>query len=577
MMGKMLRVNMSELSVGVEEIGAEYSRLGGRALTSAVVAQEVPPGCDPLRGQNKLVFAPGMLSGTNAPNSGRLSIGMKSPLTGGIKESNVGGTAAFRLSRLGVKAIIVEGIREKKEWYVLHVSKEGGRLIPADEYSGLGNYELVRRLHERYGDEVSILSVGPVGEMLLPTATIAATDTSGNPCRHAGRGGPGAVMGSKGLKAIVIDGKGMPGVTVADPVKFKEGARKFAAAIRQHPLTNEALRVLGTCVLAAPINAAGAYPTRNFREGTFEGIDNVSGERIYEVITKRGGKASHAGCSLCIIECSNVFVDEQGEYVTASMEYETVWAHGANLGVSDIDSIAMADRLCDDYGIDTMEIGAAIGVAMEGGVKEFGDAKGALELIEEVGKGTYLGRILGSGSWATGRAFGVTRIPAVKKQSMAAYEPRAIHGMGVTYATSTMGADHTAGFVVGKNLASMGGPLDPHKADGQVDASREAQILTAAVDSTGLCLFVSFPVGDLEEGAMGLLEMLSGITGADFTFDSLVDLGKTVLKRERAFNAAAGLAQADDRLPDFFKEELIPPHNVRFTVPDESLDKVYDL
>jgi aldehyde:ferredoxin oxidoreductase len=573
-MGKLIRIHMSELTVR-EEQEHGYQDLAGRGLTSTVIAREVPPRCDPLGPQNKLVFAPGALSGTTAANSGRLSIGLKSPLTGGIKESNVGGTAAVKLARLGISAVVVEGAPRAGVWHLLFLSKGGPRLLPASDLAGLKNYDLVARLQTTYGKHVAVLSVGPVGERLLPTATIACTDVSGIPCRHAGRGGPGAVMGSKGLKAIVIDDNGGAAKALADPAKFKEGAKKFARAIKAHPLTNEALRVLGTPALAAPINAAGAYPTRNFREGTFDQVDKVSGEYMHELLTRRNGKTSLAGCSNCIIQCSNMYVDEKGGYITSALEYETIWAHGANLGIADLDSIARADRLCDDYGMDTMEIGAAIAVAMEAGIRQFGDAKGALELVEEVGKGTEMGMIIGKGAWAAGQALKVDRIPTVKKQSFAAYEPRAIHGMGVSYATSTMGADHTAGWVVASNLSGMGGTLNPHTGDGQVDNSRMVQILTAAMDCTGLCTFVNFPVGDIPEGGEGLLQMMSGLYGKDLTMDDVVNLGKMVLKTEHDYNTAAGFTAEDDRLPQFMIEEAIPVHNVKFTIPDEEIDRLW--
>lgn len=574
-MARLIRANMSEGICGIQDLPEPYQGLAGRGLTSIMIATEVPANCDALGPQNKLVIAPGTLSGTSAPNSGRLSIGLKSPLTGTIKESNVGGTAAYKLGRLQIAGVVLEGEPQDGKWYVLKVSKDGCEMTDGSEYLGLANYELVKKLQEKYGPKVSVLSIGPAGEMKLPIATVAVTDTAGLPCRHAGRGGPGAVMGSKGLKAIVIDDTDAPGPVIADAEKFKEGAKKFAKAIQEHPLTSQALRSLGTAALASALNAAGAYPTRNFREGTFEGIEKINGEYMYEVITKRGGKASHSGCSMCIIQCSNVFNDEKGDYVTSAIEYETIWAHGANLGISDLDSIAKVDRLCDDYGLDTMEMGAAIAVAMEAGIKQFGDAAGALELVEQTGKGQGVGKTLGEGSWRAALELGVTRVACVKKQGMAAYEPRAIHGMGVSYATSTMGADHTAGWVVNTNLASMGGQLDPHKPDGQVDTSRLVQTLTAAMDCTGLCTFVNFPVGDNPEGAQGLMEMMSGFYGKDLTMDDVVALGKAVLKAEREYNKAAGLTSADDRLPQFMYEEKIPPHNVSFTVPDEELDRLW--
>ena len=576
-MGKIMRVNMSELKITTED-PKKYQGLGGRDLSSTIIAKEVPPTCDPLRALNKLVIAPGVLSGTSAANSGRLSVGCKSPLTGGIKESNVGGNTSHKIARLGFSGIVVEGLAEQGKWYILHLTNEGGKLLPGDEYRGLKNYELAQKLQSRFGEKVGILSIGPVGEMKLSAATVASTDVDGLPCRHAARGGPGAVMGSKGLKAIVVDDTGGPGVSIANPEKFREGAKRFGKALVDYPFTG-ILKTFGTNFLVAPINAAGGYPTRNFREGTFEGADRVSGEHMQEVIAKRGGKPTHMGCSTCVIHCSKVYVDEKGKYITGSFEYETIWAQGANLGISDLDSIAWADRLCDEYGIDTIEIGQALGVAMEAGIRKFGDAKGALELLEEVGKGTPLGRILGSGAWVTGKVFGITRVPAVKRQGMAAYEPRAIHGIGVTYATTPMGADHTAGWTVGRNLASMGGDLHPHKAEGQVAASREAQINVAAMDSTGLCNFANPAIGDTAgapEAGLGFLEMMSALHGSPMTFNDMKALGEKILKLERDFNAKAGFTKADDRLPEFMKQEKIPPHDVIFTVSDEELDRLFN-
>jgi aldehyde:ferredoxin oxidoreductase len=565
---------MSELKIAIEEAPKEYFGLAGRGLTSLIVSKEVPATCHPLGSKNKLVIAPGSLTGTTAPNSGRFSIGFKSPLTGGIKESNAGGTAGFKLGRLGIDAIVIEE-GKSPGCYILYISKEGGKLFSGIEYQGMKNYELVKSLQSKFGDKVGILSIGPVGEMKLSTATIASTDTSGFPCRHAARGGPGAVMGSKGLKAIVIDDAGTHGVPVVDPEKFKEGAKKYTKAVQESPFTGRALKVFGTSVLVNPINAAGAFPTLNFREGNFREVDKICGEYMHEIITKRGGKPSHTGCTTCIIQCSNVYVDEKGNYITSSLEYETIWANGANLGISDLDSIARVDRLCDEYGIDTMEIGVAIGVVMEAGIKSFGDSQGALELVEEVGKGTHIGRILGSGSWITGKVFGIERVPAVKHQAMAAYDPRAIHGMGVTYATSTMGADHTAGLMVTTNLSSFGGKLDPHKAEGQVDTCRQIQIQTAALDCTGLCLFVRGPIFNTPDGSQGFLEMMSARYGVPFTLDDVFALGKKVLKIERDYNFAAGMTRADDRIPEFFREEKIPPHNVNFTVSDDDLDRLF--
>lgn len=574
-MDRIFRVNMSTLKVSEEKVSGDYSGLGGRGLTSMVVSKEVPPLCHPIGHHNKLVITPGLLTGTTAANSGRLSIGAKSPLTGGIKESNVGGTAATKLARLGIAAIIIEGKPEKEKLYGLAVSKDGVKLFPADDLKRLGNYELVEKLQAKYDKKVGIISIGPAGEMKMAMASIAVTSTNGYPSRHAGRGGMGAVMGSKGLKAIVVDDTGAEKVAIKNPDLFKEASQKFVKALREHPVTSEGLPKYGTNVLAGVINEAGGYPTRNFSSGRFEGTDKISGETMHEIISKRGGKTTHSGCTTCIIQCSNEYVDEKGKYITSGLEYETIWANGANCGIDDLDAIARIDRLCDDYGFDTIEMGCTIGVAMEAGVKEFGDAEGAIELIHEAGKGTPLGRIIGNGAGFTGKAFGVTRVPVVKNQGMPAYEPRAIQGIGVTYATSTMGADHTAGYATATNIMKVGGYVDPLKPDGQVALSQNLQITTAAVDSAGLCLFIAFPALDIPECFEGVIGMLNGRYGWNLTADDVAALGKKILKVERDFNERAGFTNLDDRLPEFFKEEKLPPHNLTFLVPDVDLDKVF--
>jgi aldehyde:ferredoxin oxidoreductase len=262
--------------------------------------------------------------------------------------------------------------------------------------------------------------------------------------------------------------------------------------------------------------------------------------------------------------------------MTKQPEYETVWAHGGNCGIDDLDAIAMLDRLDDDFGVDTIEMGAAIGVAMEAGVAKFGDAQAAINLVKEVGKGTPLGRILGSGAEVTGKVFGVERIPTVKGQAMPAYDPRGIQGIGVTYATSTMGADHTAGYAVTANILGVGGKVDPLTPEGQVELSRNLQIATAAVDSTGMCLFIAFAVLDQPETFQALIDMINAFYGMELTADGVAELGKSVLKTERDFNERAGFTSKQDRLPEYFIKEELPPHNVTFKVKDEELDQLYN-
>jgi aldehyde:ferredoxin oxidoreductase len=333
---------------------------------------------------------------------------------------------------------------------------------------------------------------------------------------------------------------------------------------------------LGTAVLVAPLNAAGAFPSYNATNGVFDGWEKISGETLAETIKERGGKTTHMGCAQCIIHCSNEYVDTRGNYVTASLEYETIWSMGGMCGIDDLDAIATLDFLCDDIGVDTMNTGVAIAVAMDAGYKTFGDSRAAIEMLEEIGSATKIGKILGNGPVAVGQHFNHHRVPAVKNQSIAAYDPRAVQGMGVTYGTSPMGADHTAGNVIDKNLSSLGGSLDPLKADGQVAVSRAYQIEMAAFDCTGLCLFALSAAKSNEKAAEALLKMLNARMETELSFEDLVNMGIRVLKAEREFNRKAGFTRRDDRLPKFFYEEPLPPHNTVFVVSDDEMDSVFD-
>lgn len=567
------RVNMATLAVSKDD-GPQYQGLGGRALSSRIVSAEVDPAAHPLGAANKLVFVTGLLSGTGAPNGGRMSLGAKSPLTGTIKESNVGGPMSTKLGRLGIRGIIVEGLPNKDVPYVLKVTAAGIAIEEAPGLKGLDIYDTAAALQKQYGAKAAVGCIGTAGENKMAQACVGCTDMEGAPTRQAGRGGLGAVMGSKGLKAIVVDdARGRP-VSFADEAAFRAGAKKLSGALLAHPVTSQGLPTYGTDVLANILSEAGGLPTRNFSSGRFEGANNIGGETLHATAMERGGKTGH-GCSPgCIIRCSNIYKDKKGDVLTGGFEYESCWSLGADLGIDNLDDIALMNRLCDDYGVDTIETGVALGVAMEAGVAKFGDSKAAIELIKEIGKATPLGRILGSGAEVTGKAFGITRVPTVKGQAIPAYDPRAVKGVGVTYATTPMGADHTAGYSVTANILSVGGKVDPLKPEGQVDLSRNLQIATAFLDSTGLCLFVAFAVLDIPEALEGIIEMCNARFGWQKTADDYLEMGKQVLRDERAFNAGAGIC--DDDLPEFFRKEELPPHNTVFDVPKADLDKVFN-
>ena len=503
-------------------------------------------------------------------------MGCKSPLTGGIKESNSGGQASQVLARLGYAAIILEGKPKDNTLYKVFINKEGVKITPDNSLKMLGNYDLVDKMKKEFGDKIACISIGPAGEMKMSAASVAFTDMEQRPTRHAGRGGSGAVMGSKGVKVIVLDETGLKNREPKDPEKFTKANKAWVEGLRKHPVTGEGLPAFGTNILANIINEAGGYPTNNFLLGRFPGTSKISGETEAELEKTRGGVPTHGCHRGCVIQCSGIYMDKDGKYLTKQPEYETVWAHGANCGIDDLDAIAMMDRLDDDYGLDTIEMGATIGVAMEAGLAKFGDADAAIRLIKEVGKGTDLGRILGNGAAVTGKVFGVERVPVVKNQALPAYDPRAVQGIGVTYATSTMGGDHTAGYAVATNILKVGGFVDPLKPEGQIELSRNLQIATAAIDSTGMCLFIAFAVLDQPDTFQALLDMLNAFYGLNLTANDVTELGKKVLKMERDFNARAGFTKEHDRLPEFFKKEPLPPHNITFLVKDEDLDRVFD-
>lgn len=561
-MGKLVRVNMSQLKIYECPLPEKYEGLGGRALTSQLVFDEVPPACEPAGPHNKIIFAPGILGGTGLSSSGRLSAGGKSPLTNGIKESNAGGNTATKMARLGISALVIEGMADNKHLYLLLLSKDGMQLVKADDLRGLGNYPLLAELRRRYGEKVGVISIGPAGELGLASAGIANTDRDGVPGRFNGRGGLGAVMGSKGLKAIVIDDHETRGLPVKDRATFTSICRE----LHDDLAVNQIIKGYGkysTLGILNLVNELGALPTRNFREGRFEGAQKICGEALHDTITRRGGEGNptHACMAGCMIKCSNVYPDITGMTLVSPLEFETIGLLGSNCGIDDLDAIARLNYLCNDLGVDTIEIGAAVGVAMEAGLISFGDAAGAEKLIQEIGNGSVLGRLIGNGVAVTGRVLGIKRVPAVKGQAISAYDPRAVKGNGVTYITSPMGADHTAGNCIrGKNQ---------HSPEGQVNASFNGQVLMAAYDSLGLCIFLGASFNSRLDSIKRLVEAKEG---KELPEDYLTRLGKRVLQVEWAFNREAGIATTDYRLPEFMSEEVLPPFNLLFDVSASEID-----
>jgi aldehyde:ferredoxin oxidoreductase len=579
-----VRINMTDRSSKIEEVPQAYKFMAGRGLTSNLVAKEVPPLSHPLGANNKLVFSPGIVTGTSSPTSARISVGGKSPLTGGIKEANAGTSWGADLAVLGIKALILEGQpKEKGKHWGLFISMDGNKpkveFFDATEYTGKPLPEVFPKMYAKFGDHVSVAGIGMAGEHGYSNSGIAFNDMKKRASRYAGRGGLGAVMSSKGVKFIVVKREGGPGVSIADKALFEEGRKKMIDALRTHAITKPkgGLNSFGTCILINIMNEAGGLPTRNFSSGRFEGAAKTAGEAIFEGNKERTGKElyNHACSPGCIIQCSNTWHKKDGSEHTSCIEYESNWAFGADCGIDDLDSIAEMNELCNNYGLDTIETGVSIAVAMEGGLIPFGDSKGAINLVHEMGKGSALGRTLGGGTGATGKIYGVRRVPAVKGQGMPAYEPRAVKGIGITYATSTMGADHTAGYTICPEILGVMGKQDPLSPEGKAGLSQAFQATTAFIDTTGHCLFIAFAILDIPSGYQGMVDEANGVYGTHWTADDILAYGKDVIRVERAFNEAAGIPKEADRMPEFMLTEPLPPHNQVFDVSDETLDSVY--
>ncbi len=570
-MANILRINLSTLTATNEEVPESYAKFGGRGLTSCIIDKEVPPTCDPLSSENKLVFAPGILGGTTAPCSGRLSVGAKSPMTNGIKEANTGGAMGQKLARLGFKAVIFEG--KAKEPTTVKIDKGGVNFSSAASLAGLGSYEILDRLKEEHGDKVCLGITGPAGDMELTAASIMFT-TPDFHIRVAARGGLGAVMGSKKLKAVVVDDTGSNLVKVKDAKKLKENVSAMTKGVLGTHFLKE-LKSKGTPQIVMITQTAGALPTKNFSMGQFDKAENICGEYMEEMLKKRpNAETVHACMNGCIISCSNVYTDDNGEFIVASIEYETIALIGSNCLIGDLDTIARINRACNDAGVDTMDIGSALAVAMEGGLLAWGDGEAALNLVKEINKGTENGKMIGCGVKFTGEKLGVKRIPHVKGQGLSGYDPRILKGTGVTFATSPMGADHTAGIV----LPGPHNPkYDPVSPTGQAPESQFMQSWMAAMDSLGFCMMIGMPFMEEKEKELdrNVIGAVSAVTGEKLKETYITDLGREVLKIERRFNKAAGFEEKDDRLPKFFSEEKFGPGQFVFDVPEEDLDSVH--
>ncbi|NVM36585.1 MAG: aldehyde ferredoxin oxidoreductase, partial [Candidatus Lokiarchaeota archaeon] len=545
-----------------------YFLRGARGLSSQIIHDEVPPLCDPLGSENKLILANGTLAGSPFPCSARTSVGAKSPLTNGIKEANVGGRPAMMLARHGIRAIVLEDISSILK--LILIDEENVKILPAEEYKGLGNYDLHSKLRQKYGENIGIYSIGPAGEYLMKSATVGANDLEGYPSRHAARGGLGAVMGSKRIKAIVIIPSKTSKVKMDDIKKFRKVSSPFAKELAQ---TKEKFSIFGTPMMMAAMSGYGGIPTKNFQMGSYDKIENISGEKLHELVVARGGKKKLACSPTCVIKCSNLIVDEQGNHITSSLEYETMALNGTNLLIDNLDSLAKIDHLCDDLGIDTIEFGGTVGVAMDCGKIEWGDAEKVFEILDnEIRNNTEEGQLYSNGVKIVGEKLNAKRIPQVKGQGISAYDSRVFKAMGVTYATSPMGADHTAGAAIAGRIPSQ------HKDYGELtkneyklDLSFELQIYTAIMDSMGCCYFI----GPSYENMEILTNAINAMYNLNLTRADVINIGIDIIRTELEFNEKAGITLEMNDIPKFFRDELSEPTGLKYSFDKADLSNFW--
>ncbi len=563
------RVNVREQTLKHEPVPETWKRLGGRGLLARILLDEVDATCDPLGPGNKLIFAPGLLVGHMLSSTDRISVGGKSPLTGGIKEANAGGRTGLHMTHMGIHALIVEDMPQEQGFWVLHLSLDGAHWEKAESLAGLGVYATAPKLLERYGDKVAIAMIGPGGEMHMKAAGIQNLDKDKVPSRIAARGGLGAVMGSKGLKAIVFDHTGGRKPPIADPEAFKVAQKDYSKAVLEHP-QSQTYRDYSTAAIAAMCQTFAALTARNFSRGTFEQIDQVDGDALREFTLKRGKPSdpSHACMAGCTIKCSNIFGGEDGQIIVSPLEYETIGLMGVNLEIGSLDSIGRLNWQVNDLGLDSIEIGAALGVAAEAGLMRWGSEEDALKLMDEIRRGTKLGKVLGDGAVSVGKAYNIERVPAVKGQAMSGYEPRSIKGTGVTYATTPQGADHTAGLTIRAKINH----LDPTV---QKEPSLNAQLNMAGYDTLGACILAGFGYVATPDGV--IRRLLKARYGWDDLPENVLQaLGKETIRMEREFNRRAGFTARDDRLPEWMTKEAIPENGAVFDVSEDVLDHFFD-
>lgn len=566
-MRKYLNINLNNQTIESETWEGEQLVKAGRYLIAKTLVEMDAGKVDPLGPDNPLIFSAGPFAGTTFSNANRISIGCKSPLTGGIKEANGGGTFAYAMGRLEICGFTLHG--QSDDWVVIHMHKDGEITFDdATPYLGKNNFEAAEMLHEKYGNKVSLALTGPVGEYEGLLGGIALSDNDRRPSRLAARGGVGAVMGNKKVKAIVIDVHKMP--NLHDRKKTLGAVREYAKWIQEDPAINTVYNPIGTMAMADYTNHIGGIPVNNFTLGAQvndeEETFKMGGTYIAELNTSRGGQHTHACMPGCLIQCSNVYADEDGNEVTSPVEYETLALLGTNCGLSDPDDLAEMNHLCNELGVDTIETGAMIAVLMDAGLAKFGDVEFMRKVFAEMLIGSDEGKIWAQGTERAGKHYNLHRVPTIKGQAISAYDPRVIEVTGISMMTTAQGADHTAGNV--PRMQSRDKDLPE-----LMDASLSSQIASAAVDSIGLCIFgrsVTNP------NVAWLSEAMNEAIGSNIKPDFFHKLGRETLILERDFNLAAGFTSDDDDLPKFFYDEALKPTNQTARFSGKDVENIYD-
>ena len=541
--GKLLTIDLTTQTTEEKPLDATLARdyLGGRGLGARLLWDMVGPSVDPLSPANVLIFANGPMTGSGYQTSGRYSVTTKSPQTGTILDSNSGGSWGMRFKNAGYDAIIVTGQAAQPTY--LEITPQGVQFRDAAALWG----KTVSQTTDALGDKAhNVLCIGPAGENMVRFAAIM-----NDKYRALGRGGPGAVMGSKRLKAIVISGDEKP--AVHDPEQLKFVRYESSKVLKSNPVTSQGYPEFGTAVLVNIMNTMGAFPARNFQQSQFEHADDISGEAIADTILVK-----NTACWACPIACGRYTKTDKAE--GEGPEYETVWALGAACGVGDLMAVTEANYLCNDLGMDSISAGSTIACAMEltekGLLKSdlcFGRADQLAPTLTAIAGRSGIGDALAEGSARLAKSYGAPELSmSVKGLEMPAYDPRGMQGQGLLYATSNRGACHMRGNMVGAEVLGLPKLIDRFQYQGKAGYVINNQNMAAVIDAMGLCKFVNTAVGDDY-----LARALAAVTGVEYTAGGIHHIGERIWNLERMYNLREGFSRADDTLPPRLLKEPV--------------------